>query len=548
MQKSVEARGRFRSSRVDCAAGAASDGQRGGIRRQWHARHRRHLLNHAPIRWLPSTSSMVAAPAAVEVLLAKVIAADPDSAPLRLKRAHLNLDRYRFADAVGDLERALSLDATLPRVRPLLDRCYNALGRHPEAIPVLAPLADPDFERARALLALDRLAEAEREFGLILSADPHHRPACRHLCKMLRRAGRLDELLETCERLAACGATHAQLFYIWSTALVLTGQDERAASLLLDRQRIAELELPLPDGFADRAEFNAALAEELLGNPYRLKQASDRGRGQPRQQSRPRAVRRQAARADPGAARPAAAPCRGLVAAALRRLRSVVRRAPDVGASEGLGIDPARPRVRGVASSPGRLAERRLLCPRSSQGFGGRRGARLHRIRPAVRAPARAARVCRSGATARAKGGCCCRPRTTRTKRSRAASTSSASALHSTSFRARFRRGGRLTGPARHPVEPSPLVSRGFRRQTGKGKFMRRTLLYASLAILAGSAAPPFVVPAKAYFLDGDELMNHCSANVADEKFSPEICVSVRISSTMVTIWGNFMTARSPDS
>jgi hypothetical protein len=46
------------------------------------------------------------------------------------------------------------------------------------------------------------------------------------------------------------------------------------------------------------------------------------------------------------------------------------------------------------------------------------------------------------------------------------------------------------------------------------------------LAILAGSAAPPFVVPAKAYFLDGDELMNHCSANVADEKFSPEICVT----------------------
>lgn len=55
---------------------------------------------------------------------------------------------------------------------------------------------------------------------------------------------------------------------------------------------------------------------------------------------------------------------------------------------------------------------------------------------------------------------------------------------------------------------------------------MRRTFLCASLAILAGSVATPFVVPAKAYFLDGDELMNHCSANVADEKFSPEICVT----------------------
>ena len=213
---------------------------------------------------------MVAAPAAVEALLARAIAADPDNASLRLKRANLNLDRYRFVDAASDLERALSLGATLPRIRPLLGRCYNALGRHRETIDVLAPLTEPDFERARAFWALDRLAEAEREFGLVLSADPHHRPACRHLCKMLRHASRIDELLETCEGLAARGAAHAQLLYIWSTALVLAGHDELAAKLLLDRRRIAELKLPLPDGFANHAEFNAALAEELLGNPYRL--------------------------------------------------------------------------------------------------------------------------------------------------------------------------------------------------------------------------------------------------------------------------------------
>lgn len=55
---------------------------------------------------------------------------------------------------------------------------------------------------------------------------------------------------------------------------------------------------------------------------------------------------------------------------------------------------------------------------------------------------------------------------------------------------------------------------------------MRRKFLLLSLAILAGTSAPPFVSPAGAYFLDGDELMNHCSANIPDERFDPAICVT----------------------
>jgi len=55
---------------------------------------------------------------------------------------------------------------------------------------------------------------------------------------------------------------------------------------------------------------------------------------------------------------------------------------------------------------------------------------------------------------------------------------------------------------------------------------MRRTLVYLCLAGLVGSSAPPLVSPAAAYFLDGDELMNHCSANVADERFDPAVCVT----------------------
>src|SRR6188474_3112930 len=55
---------------------------------------------------------------------------------------------------------------------------------------------------------------------------------------------------------------------------------------------------------------------------------------------------------------------------------------------------------------------------------------------------------------------------------------------------------------------------------------MRLRLPYLCSALVIASIAPPFVSPAAAYFLDGDELMNHCSANIADEKYDPAVCVT----------------------
>jgi len=55
---------------------------------------------------------------------------------------------------------------------------------------------------------------------------------------------------------------------------------------------------------------------------------------------------------------------------------------------------------------------------------------------------------------------------------------------------------------------------------------MRLRSLYLCCALAIATSLPPFVSPAQAYFLDGDELMNHCSANVADERFDPAVCVT----------------------
>lgn len=55
---------------------------------------------------------------------------------------------------------------------------------------------------------------------------------------------------------------------------------------------------------------------------------------------------------------------------------------------------------------------------------------------------------------------------------------------------------------------------------------MLRKLLLPGLLMLAVSIAPPFAGPANAYFLDGDELLNHCSITTPDERFDPTICLT----------------------
>lgn len=222
------------------------------------------------IRWRVASVANLAPPAAAALLLEQVIERRPTDAALRLKLADLSLDRFDFGTATNALEIALRLDPALPGVRQRLARCYNALARHPDALDALAVHQLPEFERAFAWEALGLTDEAEAELRAVLEVDPHHLQACRQLCKLLRKAGRTAELLELCEALAARGVSHAQLLYVWGTALALEGEHERARAILFDRERVAELRLPVPDGFADHAQFNAALADEILTNPHRL--------------------------------------------------------------------------------------------------------------------------------------------------------------------------------------------------------------------------------------------------------------------------------------
>lgn len=220
--------------------------------------------------WRPARSAKVAEPNAVGALLGQAIAANPANATLHVKLADWHLDRFDFASAARSLEQALALDPRIPGGRERLARCNNSLGRPARAVAALRDVERPHHERALALLALGEGEQAEAEWRALLAVEPDHRQACRQLARLLRRSGRIAELVALCEDLAARGVHHSQLLYSWGTALALSGQHERAKALLLDPARVEELSLPPPCGFATIAEFNAALAEEIVGNPHRL--------------------------------------------------------------------------------------------------------------------------------------------------------------------------------------------------------------------------------------------------------------------------------------
>jgi tetratricopeptide (TPR) repeat protein len=227
------------------------------------------------IIWSEPGRANVAAPAAATALLAAAVAREPDRVALRVRLANVQLDQCDFAGAASTLEAALERNPAAFAARPFLALCYNVLGRHQDALDRLADEAGPQHERALALLALGRSDRAEAELRALLEREPHHRRACRELGKLLRRTDRGDALLQMCEALSARGVGHAQLLYTWGVGLALAGQEERARALLFDASRVIEIELPAPRGFADIASFNAALADEILGNPYRLSEFPD---------------------------------------------------------------------------------------------------------------------------------------------------------------------------------------------------------------------------------------------------------------------------------
>jgi len=190
-----------------------------------------------------------------------------------------------------DLARsALALGGEEDAAGPLLD----AVSRMPDdaALRIAA---------ARVLFALDRFEEAQAQIEAALRVDPEDRGArvleFLSLVKMARwreaaaRIGDiatlnrlLPQLLEVhwrvaagpddwiamlalCESILAERPGHTNAAYFRAFLLAKLGRDAEARAAMPTDRIVAVVDLPVPEGFADRSAFNAALRGEILSNP-----------------------------------------------------------------------------------------------------------------------------------------------------------------------------------------------------------------------------------------------------------------------------------------
>jgi uncharacterized protein (TIGR02466 family) len=135
-------------------------------------------------------------------------------------------------------------------------------------------LAQDNGQRARALadrakceIRMGRFDVARATLMRALDLDPHNLDACKRIAAVERAAGRPHAFLTIAEALTNSGVSHAQLFAEQSLAYAKTGDIAHAKSICgFDLFHSIERLVP-PAGWDTMAEFNTALAIELLAHP-----------------------------------------------------------------------------------------------------------------------------------------------------------------------------------------------------------------------------------------------------------------------------------------
>lgn len=135
-------------------------------------------------------------------------------------------------------------------------------------------LAQDNGQRARALadrakceIRMGRFDVARATLMRALDLDPHNLNACKRIAAVERVAGRPHAFLTIADALTNSGVSHAQLFADQSLAYAKTGDIAHAKSICgFDLFRRIE-RLDAPAGWDTMAEFNTALAVELLAHP-----------------------------------------------------------------------------------------------------------------------------------------------------------------------------------------------------------------------------------------------------------------------------------------
>ena len=192
--------------------------------------------------------------------------------------AHYNLGNallrlQRLEDAAKAFRRAAELRPDLAAAHNNLGNALNALGRHAEAAEAYqrALRIDPEsLETQRNLgIVLEKSGAREPAIALyraILGKRPAWSVAHSNLANALLMSGNARETIAACDRWLAVSPANMEALALKGLALYQAGESE-AARHLLDFEFVRTLTIPVPPGYRNLEEFNAALVEYTLAHP-----------------------------------------------------------------------------------------------------------------------------------------------------------------------------------------------------------------------------------------------------------------------------------------
>ncbi|WP_066657579.1 MULTISPECIES: 2OG-Fe(II) oxygenase family protein [unclassified Sphingomonas] len=212
-------------------------------------------------------------------LLQAAYARNPESPLLRERLAGLLSFNDRFVETIA-LYEGVDLSGLGFTELQLLVHAHTALER-PEDNARAADIAtmafdaaDQGIQRASALAAQGKVLRrmgatdaAEHVLKQALIHNPHNKDACKRLASLHLDNGAPERVLDAMAQLDAQGVGHSRLFAAQTLALAQLGRIEAARAQDGWGRFAYRGTLAPPDGFADIASFNAALADELLTHP-----------------------------------------------------------------------------------------------------------------------------------------------------------------------------------------------------------------------------------------------------------------------------------------
>jgi uncharacterized protein (TIGR02466 family) len=225
-------------------------------------------------RWLGRILVTIGDLRAAVVAWRRVLALSPDEWQARNELGAALMETRAFDEAATLFDEAAALADGAPAVSVNQARLSAQLGRRADALAVLEGCVARHPDHLPALVALgrayreeQRFPEAETAFRRCVALAPDDAPSSCGLGRTLLESGEAKEALAVATTYQKRRRGHAGALALESLARFATGDREGADHLLDYGHFVVTRELPVPEGFADLALFNTALASTAARHP-----------------------------------------------------------------------------------------------------------------------------------------------------------------------------------------------------------------------------------------------------------------------------------------